>query len=282
MRDRSTPLSPSAALVGAIAFAVVVGVWWSVVTVPAGNVGVITTFGKVEANTLEEGLNFVFPWRKVTPMSIRTEQQEIKAETPTSEGLAATLDVTIMYSLMKDRASEVYQKIGIDYKEKVVMPLFRSALRSATTKYKSEDLYSANRGEIEKGLEIEVKRMLEERGIKVEQVLLRALTLPEKIRTAIEMKVAADQKRLQLEIEKAQAKIEADKKTIEAQGIRDAQKLIVETLNENYIRYLWVKALETAASNRTTMIYIPTGPSGMPIIDVPNRHLGPATTTAEK
>lgn len=257
--------------------AVLVLGWMCMTSVPAGHVGVVTAFGKVENQTLEEGLHFVPFWKKVENLSLRTEERKEAGDVPTSEGLTAHLEVSLLFSLMKDRASEVFQKVGPKYAEVVVVPQFRSVLRGATTKYKSEDLYTANRAEIEKNLEAELAKLLEERGIRVERVLLRNVKLPEKIMAAIDQKVAADQKRLQLLIELQQAETEAKKKKVEAEGIKEAQRLITETLSEEYIRYLWVKALETAAQNRTTMIYVPTGTGGMPMVEPVRKPAAPAS-----
>jgi regulator of protease activity HflC (stomatin/prohibitin superfamily) len=250
---------------------VVIGLWASVKTVEAGHVGVVTTFGRVEPETLSEGLHLIAPWRKVIPLSNRTQELKETADSPTMEGLLANIEVSLLFSLKKESAADVYQRIGPNYIETVVVPQLRSALRNATAKYKSEDLYSASRGELEKNLEVELTRMLDERGVRSERVLLRRISLPDAVKTAIDQKVAAEQKRQQMQIELQQAETEAKKKLVEAQGTKDAQKLIQETLSENYIRYLWVKALETAATNRTAMIYVPTGPHGMPLVEVPSR-----------
>lgn len=252
-------------------------VWMSLVQVPAGHVGVITTFGRVESDTLDEGLHLVPFWKRVVPLSLRTEERKEAGDVPTNEGLTAHLEVSLLYSLNKDRAAEVYQKLGNNYADVVVVPQLRSVLRGATTKYKSEDLYTANRSEIERGLELELTKLLEERGVRCERVLLRNVKLPEKIMAAIDQKVAAEQKRQQLLVELQQAETEAKKKKVEAEGIKEAQRLITETLTDDYIRYLWVKALETAAQNRAAMIYVPTGSGGMPMVEVPRRP--PATNS---
>jgi regulator of protease activity HflC (stomatin/prohibitin superfamily) len=251
---------------GLAAFVVLIVIWQSLVVVPAGHVGVVTTFGRVEPEALPEGMHFVAFWRSVHDMSTRTQERKEIADVPTLEGLTVQLDVSMLFSLEREKASEVYQKVGPDYAEIVVVPQLRSALRGITVNFKSEALYTANRGEVESRLESTLKGMLHERGINCEKVMFRSVKLPDQVRDAIDRKVAFEQKKQQSEIEVQTAEIEARKKLVEAEATRDAQKLIQETLSENYVRYLWVKALETAANNRATVIYVPTGNDGLPVI----------------
>lgn len=57
-------------------------------------------------------------------------------------------------------------------------------------------------------------------------------------------------------------KQEAERKTIEAKGIADAQSIIKKDLDENYLKYLWISALE---KHQGAIIYVPTGTDGMPV-----------------
>jgi regulator of protease activity HflC (stomatin/prohibitin superfamily) len=245
----------------------------SIVVVEAGHVGVVSTFGRVEPDSLDAGMHLVAPWRTVHEMSIRTLEKKEVADVPTLEGLTVSLDVSLLYSLDRNKAAEVFKNIGPHYEEVVVAPQLRSALRGVTVKYKSEAMYTANRGELESSLESTLKGLLHERGIVCEKIMFRSIRLPEQVREAIDRKVALEQKKLQAQIEVETAEIEAKKKLVEAGATRDAQKLIQETLNENYVRYLWVKALETAANNKATIIYVPTGNDGLPLI-APTRATG--------
>jgi regulator of protease activity HflC (stomatin/prohibitin superfamily) len=245
----------------------------SIVVVEAGHVGVVSTFGRVEPDSLDAGMHLVAPWRTVHEMSVRTLEKKEVADVPTLEGLTVSLDVSLLYSLDRNKAADVFKNIGPHYEDVVVAPQLRSALRGVTVKYKSEAMYTANRGELESSLESTLKGLLHERGINCEKIMFRSIRLPEQVREAIDRKVAFEQKKQQAQIEVETAEIEAKKKLVEAGATRDAQKLIQETLNENYVRYLWVKALETAANNKATIIYVPTGNDGLPLI-APTRATG--------
>lgn len=233
----------------------------SISCVPAGHVGVVTTFGKVENDPLDSGLNFVAFWRKVHFMSIQTQEEKEVADTPTKEGLSVHLESSLLFSLRKDSAVKMYRDVGKDYTKVVLEPSFRSALRGATVKHASQDLYTASRSEIESELEKSLRTILDGYGINCERVLLRGMNLPPSVKEAIERKQAADQDSQQMEFVLKKAKQEADRKVIEAKGIADAQMIIKKDLDENYIRYLWVMALKEHSG---AVIYVPTGNDGLP------------------
>ncbi|MBI3822947.1 MAG: prohibitin family protein [Planctomycetes bacterium] len=233
----------------------------SISCVPAGHVGVVTTFGKVEDDPLDSGINLVAFWRKVHYMSIQTQEEKETASTPTKEGLSVHLESSLLFSLRKDAAVRMYRDVGKDYAKVVLEPSFRSALRGATVKHASQDLYTASRSDIESELEKTLRLILDGYGINCERVLLRDMQLPPSVKEAIERKQAADQDAQQMEFVLKKAKQEAERKAIEAKGIADAQVIIKKDLDDNYIRYLWVMALKEHSG---AVIYVPTGSDGLP------------------
>jgi regulator of protease activity HflC (stomatin/prohibitin superfamily) len=119
--------------------------------------------------------------------------------------------------------------------------------------------------------------------VAVEKVLLRNITLPEKVKSAIEAKLAAEQEAERMQFVPAKERQEAERREVEAQGVAKAQQIIQGTLTENYIRYLWVKALENNAQHPSTVIYVPIGQDGLPLVQnvIPRgRGASPAEPTA--
>jgi regulator of protease activity HflC (stomatin/prohibitin superfamily) len=247
----------------------------SVRTVPAGHLGVVTTFGKVEDWTLAEGIHLVAFWRSVNPLSLRTQEIMEMAEVPTKEGLTIGLDASVLYSLRRDKTREVFQRIGMNYAEIVIVPQFRSAMRGITVNHDAKELYTASRAVIETKIEASIKEVLESRGITCERVLLRAIRLPNTVKAAIEQKLEAEQLAEKMTWVNKKEEMEAKRKVIEANGISEAQKIIQSTLSDMYVRYLWVKALELAAAKPSTVIYVPIGQDGLPM-------MLPAKTAEEK
>jgi regulator of protease activity HflC (stomatin/prohibitin superfamily) len=252
------------ALCGVLGIFLVLTLLFCWATVPAGNVGIVTTFGAVSDDVLEPGLHFVPFWKKVHRMSVQTQEDKETADVPTKEGLSVVLECSLIYALKPSEAVKVYKGIGENYKEIVVIPQFRSALRGATVKYEAKDLYTAHRAEIEGDLEKNVRLLLQEHGIVCEKILLRSISLPAMVKTAIEKKLASEQEALQMQFVIQKEEKEADRKRVEAKGIADSQAIIQNTLSDAYLRYLWVESLKVAANHNGTIIYVPTGNDGMP------------------
>ncbi len=245
-----------------------------VVTVPSGNVGVQSLFGKVKNKELSEGLHLINPFVKVVNMSIRTEEYTMSGTTGegkkvgadqisalTKEGLPIDLDITVQYRLMKDKAPAVYQKLGLNYQEKIIRPVIRSVIREVIARYDAKAVYSEKRAEITASIDAKLRESIEPRGILIEQVLLRNVTLPPKLSASIQAKLESEQESEKYDFLLISAKKEAERKRIEAEGQRDAQKIINESLTPQYLQYLYINELK----DRAGTIYVPTGRDGLPL-----------------
>jgi regulator of protease activity HflC (stomatin/prohibitin superfamily) len=297
---------PKVLIAAAAGTALIVVLWSSFATVQAGHVGVVTTFGRVHPEPLTEGAHFIAPWNSVHQMSLRTEEIKEEMEVPTKEGVTVRLEASLLYALDGQKAVDVYKTIGLEYPDKIVKPEFRSSTRATTVNFEAKDLYTGTRAAVELDLEKETRVALQERGIRCEKVLLRKMELPPTIKASIDQKMVADQKAQAMEfelkaaeqeakkkkiesvaianakkeamqVELATAKMEAEKKQIEAEATAKAQDTIKKTLDDTYVRYLWVQALETAAKNRSATIYVPTGKDGLPMVST----VGPAPVAAK-
>lgn len=234
----------------------------SFTTIPAGHVGVLTTFGAVDNTPFPEGFNLKSPLKAVQKISVRTWEYRADGDVPTKDGLGVHLEVSLLYSIKPAEAPAIYKKYGANYDLVIIVPLFRSLIRDATSHYRAEDLFTANRQKIESDLFKETKALLESEGIVVEKVLLREVKLPVVVQKAIEQKLSMDQAAQQMEFTIRKEKLEADRKRVEAAGIADSQKIIQDTLNEKYLKYLWIMALKEHSG---AIIYVPTASDGMPI-----------------
>lgn len=235
---------------------------WGTASVPAGHVGVVTTFGEVNANVLDEGLSFVAPWKSVKRMSLQLQEKKEKMQCPTSQGASVSVEASVLYRLKRDSAAAVYKGVGIEWDTVIVEPQFRSALRETTAKYKAEDLYGSNRAGIEKEVFDLLTQMLKDRGVEIDSVLLRDLELPKTVKAGIENKLVAEQENLKMEFVLKQSEQEAKRKAVDARGIAEAQTIIKKELSHEYLVYLWIQALKEHSGST---IYIPTGADGMPM-----------------
>jgi len=244
--------------------AVMVSIWLLVtciVVVPAGSVGVDDTFGVVSDTTRTPGISLKNPFTAVHVFNIKTMQVQELSSVPTEEGLIVTLDVSLQYHLQSNKANEVYKTIGDDYINIFIVPQLRSYIRQITAEYDAKALYTTGRENVSLGIFDALEPKLAERGIVVEKVLLRDLTLPQTVTDAIQQKLAAEQAALQMQFVLQKEGFEAQRKIIEAQGIATAQSIINQNLTTHYLQWYWIQNLKY--HNNT--IYIPIGEQGLPI-----------------
>lgn len=238
----------------------------SIRIVPAGKTGVYDLFGKIKDQEISSGLHLINPLARLHQMSIRTEEYTMSIAqgegrkygadaitTLTKEGLSVDLDITVLYHLNEDRASEVYREVGANYEEKIIRPQIRTGIRDIVAQYEAKDIYSEKRAEVTSKILSYLENKINPRGIAVEEVLLRHVSLPPKVAEAIEAKLEAEQEseRMQFILEKESQ--EAERKRIEAAGQRDAQSIINQSLTSKYLQYLYIQNLE----NREGTIYVP-------------------------
>lgn len=233
----------------------VIGILLSMVrVVPAGYVGVVDLFGRVSPQPLNSGLNLVNPLARVISMSVRTQEEQEMMNVPSKEGLSVTLDVSILYKLDSNKAVEVYRTIGPYYKEVVLVPQARSAVRGVTVSYEAKALYTSERELLAQIIQDSLKNLLSERGVIIERVLLRSITLPPTLGQAIEQKLKAEQEAERMKFVLQRETQEAERKRIEASGIRDAQEIIDQSLTSQYLHYFWINTL----NQNPNVIYVAT------------------------
>ncbi|MDD3043646.1 MAG: prohibitin family protein [Methanosarcinaceae archaeon] len=257
------------------------------VSVGAGEVGVkFNQFGGVQADELGEGLHIVPPWVSVTKysvqsqvytMSSRADEGDVVGDdriyTLTKEGLTLGLDLSIRYRLISSEASEVHQKLGTGYSEKILRPTIKSVIREVVSGHTAMEVYGQERELVAAEMQTQLEERLNEDGFVVEEVLLRKVELPERVADAIEQKLQADQEAQRMIFVKQKEELEAERKMIEAGGIANSTiiqargeaeslRILNEEIKKNpdLIRYKYIQML--GGQEIQTMIV----PSGQGII----------------
>lgn len=233
--------------------------------IPPGNVGVLVFMGKIYG-TIVEGIHLINPLSSVELMSVRTQEVFEHAEAPSREGLNVVLEVSCLYHLMPDQADRVYRQLGPHYEEVVVKPQFRAAIRGATVKHEAKDLYTSGRELVSNEIYKDLGESLGQRGIMVENILLRKIDLPKQVVEAINAKLAADQEAQRMQFILIKEKQEAERKRIEAQGVQDFQKIVSQGISDQLLRWKGIEATSHLAESNNTKIIIVGGKDGLPII----------------
>lgn len=186
---------------------------------------------------------------------------------PSKEGLLVTLDVSLRFRLDAKRASEVFRTVQQPYQDTLVIPNLRSAIRSVTSAYSANALYTGKREVVAQEILDSLKHVLEPRGITVDQVLLRDIQLPTSLKQAIEAKQQAEQEALRMSFVLQKEKQEAERKRIEAAGIRDFQRIVAQGISQQLLTWKGIEATEKlASSNNAKVVVIGSGRTGLPII----------------
>jgi regulator of protease activity HflC (stomatin/prohibitin superfamily) len=239
----------------------------SITKVDTGNVGVLTKFGRVTGDVLPEGIHLIDPLKSSNQLSVRTQEQKETASVPSSEGLIMTLEASLLFHLDKDKAADVYQRLGADYQIKIVEPTLRSSIREATSSHGANALYTGEREQVAKEIESNLASQLATRGIVVEKVLLRDIQLPEALKRSIELKQSAEQESLAMQFKLQKEKQEADRKRIEAQGIKDFQTIVAQGITPGLLEWKGIEATEKfAASPNSKVVIVGNQKNGLPLV----------------
>jgi len=253
----------------AIAALIVIILLSSCVTrVGTGRVGVLTLFGRVDTGqVLSEGIHLINPLKTNNEMSIQTQTIKESASVPSSEGLVMNLDTSLIYHLDPTRAADVYQKIGSNYEAVVVEPTLRAAIREATASHTANALYTGEREMVAKQISDQLTTELNKRGLLVENVLLRDIQLPQTLKASIEAKQQAEQEALAMNFRLQKEKQEAERKRIEAAGIRDFQQIVAQGISPALLEWKGIEATELLAkSPNSKVVVIGNNKNGLPLI----------------
>lgn len=261
--------SPTFRLVGfaIAAFVLVILLFSSVTRVATGHVGVLTLFGRVTGERLSEGIHLINPFKTNNEMSIQTQSLKESASVPSSEGLMMNLDTSLIYRLNPDQAQDVFQKIGADYELKVIEPTLRAAIREATASHSANALYTGEREMVAKQVKDGLINQLGPRGFEIQDVLLRDIQLPATLRASIESKQQAEQEALAMNFRLQKETQEAQRKRIEAAGIRDFQQIVAQGISPQLLEWKGIEATENLAkSTNSKVVVIGNSKNGLPLI----------------
>ena len=254
-------------IVGVIAVIVVFTIANPVAVIPAGHVGVKDFFGYVSSSTLSPGMRIVVPFTRVIKMSVQTQEFMEVADTPSREGLIINLDVSLLYRLDPAKAAEIYKTVGSNFREVIVQPQLRSAIREVTASYEAKAMYSVERERIANEIMALYMKLTEKRGIITDQVLLRKIGLPNTLAAAIQEKLKREQESEQMKFVLQKEQQEAERKRIEAQGIADFQKIVSSGISPMLLEWKGIEATEKlAGSSNTKIVVIGNAKNGLPLI----------------
>jgi regulator of protease activity HflC (stomatin/prohibitin superfamily) len=249
-----------------------------VVQIDAGFVGVKKLFGKVQTDVLGSGLHFINPLMDVENLDSRTQNYTMSGmhdegtksgddaiRVLTSDGLEVTIDLSVLYRLIPEEAPKLVREIGLNYEDKIVRPITRTRIRDNAVYYEAVALYSTKRDEFQQRIFKTIEDDFKKRGLLLENLLVRNITLPASVKAAIELKINAEQEAQKMQFVLQKERQEAERKRVEAQGIADYQRILSESLSDKQLQYEQIKAWKELAASQNAKIII-MGKGNTPII----------------
>jgi regulator of protease activity HflC (stomatin/prohibitin superfamily) len=249
-----------------------------VIQIEAGHIGVKKLFGKIQTDVLSSGLHFINPLLDVEKLDIKTQNYTMSGvqdeghksnddaiRVLTADGLEVTIDLSVLYKVIPVDAPKLLQETGASYEDKIVRPITRTRIRDNAVYYDAISLYSTKRDEFQQRIFKNIENDFKSRGLLLENLLVRNITLPQSVKLTIEQKINAEQDAQKMQFVLQKEKQEAERKRVEAQGIADYQRIISESLTDRQLQYEQIKAqLELAKSQNAKIIVM--GKGNTPVI----------------
>lgn len=246
--------------------------------IDAGQIGVKSLFGKVSDDILTSGLNLVNPMVDVKTVDIKTQNYTMSGvldegdksnddaiRVLTADGLEVIIDLTVLYRVIGQEAPRIVKETGLDYKDKIVRPLTRTKIRDNAVYFTAIELYSNKRDQFQNRIFKSIEDDFKKRGLVLEQLLVRNITLPANVKTSIEEKIKAEQEAQKMEFVLQKEKQEAERKRVEAQGIADYQRIMSSGLTDKQLQYEQIQVLKGLVTSPNSKVIV-MGKGNTPVI----------------
>lgn len=239
-------------------------------TIDAGERGVLFRRfggGLDKENIYSPGFHIIAPWNSMYVYNVREQQVEEEMEVLSSNGLNIRVDVTVRVNPTYEKIGYLHETFGNDFLNSLVRPEVRSSVRTIIGQFTPEELYSTRRDEVQSLIQSDLEKTLGVNYVELRATLIRDIELPEKVRTAIEEKIEAEQLALKYEYILAQERKEAERKIIEAEAKARANQILNASLTNNILRDKGIEAtLELANSQNSKVVIVGSGEGGLPLI----------------
>ena len=240
------------------------------VTIDSGEKGVIFKKfgGGLDKETVYgQGFHVIAPWNDMFVYDVKIHETFEKMEVLSKNGLSIKIDLSFRYMPIQEQIGYLHDEIGRNYLERIIKPEIRSVTREVIGNYLPEELYSTKREAIEDEIEALTRVKVEAKYLTLDAILIRDVTLPQTLRTAIEQKLKQEQESLEYEFKIDKARKEAERKEIEAKGISEFQKIITRTITPQLLKWKGIEATqEIAKSPNAKVVVIGNGEGDLPII----------------
>lgn len=247
-------------------FLALFGLMASCTVIREGEVGVKRTLGTYKEKPFVNGLKWFNPFTtSVVKVSTQTENLEVALVIPSKEGLNINSEVSILYNVMPMEAPQILRNIGPEFERNIILPVFRSAVADVSARFFAKDMHTGERGKIELEIRDQMMKLLDGKGIEIEAVLLKSIQMPPALARAIEAKLEAEQNAQRMQFVLQQEEQEAQRKRIQAEGVRDAQNIISQGLDPMLLQFKAIEAFMELSKSPNAKVIITDG-KGLPMM----------------
>jgi len=266
----------------AIILSIGVVVLWQrvIIIIPAGSVGVLyrPLFGGIAMDkVLGEGLNIVFPLNTVTQYDARVQMKQIQMEVLTKDQLRSDIKVSFQFQINKYALPLLHKFVGPEYLTKVVLPEVTGKTRVMFAELSSQEAFTKQLERVVNEIAIMSDQVILEklgppgldyvRLLRISAVQLESMEFPAEIQAAIRSKIAESQAAEAYVFKVQAARLEAERKEVEAGGIKKYQDIVNSGLTDNYLKIRGIEAtLKLAESNNSKVVIFGSSPNGLPIV----------------
>jgi regulator of protease activity HflC (stomatin/prohibitin superfamily) len=219
--------------------------------------------GVINEQVKGPGMYGVGPFATMIKIPVSTINLSINADLPTKEGLTVLSEMSILYRVDQKKAVDLLKNVGENYVGTLIQPVFRSVVRDVSARFMAKDLHTAERATIERTIQEDMDKYLAKRGIIIEGVLLKSVKLPKELTMAIEERLRAEQEAFRMQFVLDRERQEAERRKVEAEGIRDAQSIISQGLNPLLIQWRSIEAFKELAKSSNAKVIITDGKTPM-------------------
>ena len=188
--------------------------------VPAGNRGVLTTFGKVDDTVYAEGIHWRWPIaQKMHLIDVRIQKGEGEGEAASKDLQVVHTKVAVNFHLKPERVTETFRNVGnLDAVEsRLILPAVQEAVKAATARYTAEELI-AKRPEVRDAIRMALNERLTKHDVVIDEFSIVNFQFSKSFNEAIEAKTTAEQLKLKADRDLQRIRVEAEQKIASAEA----------------------------------------------------------------
>lgn len=212
-------------------------------TISAGEIGVVTLFGKVQDHTLNPGIHLINPLNSIHKMDVKIQTTKAISEAASNDLQKVNTEITLNYSLNREMAKNIYSTLGADNKyitNSIINPAMSEAFKQAVAEYSAEQLIT-KREIVSASIQKILQNRLIKYGVIISNISITDFQFSHAFNQAIEQKMVAQQNVQTATNKLAEAQVSAKQMLITAQAQADSMKTQQQVLTPELLQKMAIE-----------------------------------------